>query len=211
MNKERTWFSILGAVGGSGVIIVGLSAWIGQLMASSIEASTKAKYEKELVVLQSEYDKEIVSLKSSLEESRSRKKRTSDARFGLYREVWSQLMDLKSAGDRLWENASKQNLETFIALLDKAKLATNRGRLILREEHYQQLQQAFLRFKDYEIGKNRLVELRSPEMLRELYQDFNADDITHQIAANASAKRDYEQITQDILWEFRQQLGLATW
>ena len=198
MAFQEVMLTIIGTVGGSGLLVVGLSSWLGKIWASRIEIATRASYEKE-----------IKRLESSLELSLAQQVRNSDARFELYSEVWTQLIDLLSAGDRLWESASKGNLESFISLLDRARLATNRGRLILREDHYQQLQGAFQSFESYEIGKRQLVNLRFPGAIDELYADFNEQQILDQIQQNAESKGRYEDLSVEILGEFRQQLGLT--
>ncbi|MDR4508981.1 MAG: hypothetical protein MRJ65_12235 [Candidatus Brocadiaceae bacterium] len=188
MNIQKGLLSIIGAVGGSGAIIVGLSIWLGNFLASSIDAR----------------------LASSLEVNRHQQIRSSDARFGLYNELWTQLMDLKSAGDRLWENASQDNLESFIALLEKARLAVNRGRLILKEAHYQDLQNVFQAFENYQIGKGRLLkDLRYSDDVKEAYENFGKKMIGDQIRENKKSKQDYEALTVEILNEFRQQLELS--
>ena len=198
MAFQEVMLTIIGTVGGSGLLVVGLSSWLGKIWASRIEIATRASYEKE-----------IKRLESSLELSLAQQVRNSDARFELYSEVWTQLIDLLSAGDRLWESASKGNLESFISLVDRAQLATNRGRLILREDHYQQLQGAFQSFESYEIGKRHLVNLRFPGAIDELYADFNEQQIVDQIQQNAESKGRYEDLSVEILGEFRQQLGLT--
>ena len=78
MNFKQGCLAIVGAVGGSGVIIVGLSVWLGNISVSQIEASTKAKYTKEIKLLETQ-----------LELSRVQQVRNSEARFRLYSEVYT--------------------------------------------------------------------------------------------------------------------------
>ncbi len=198
MNYKENFLSIVGTVGGSGAIIVGLSVWLGNISASHIESSTKAKY-----------DTEIKLLESKLELSRTQKIRNAEAQFGLYKEVWTNLMDLKSSGDRLWVNVTKENLEDFTMLLEKTRQAVNRGRLILKEDHYQQLQGVFQALENYRFGKGDLVNLRQPGAVGNLYNNYSHDDIVNRVKENEKHKKEYEVLTLDILSEFRKQLGLS--
>ena len=199
MNIKESWYAILGTVGGTGVIVIGLSAWLGNIMASQIEASTTAMYQSEIKVLESE-----------LELSRTQLVRNSEAQFRLYSETWIDLVELQSAADRLWASPSRVNLESFIALLKNARLGANRGRLILEEEHYQKLQDTFKALSKYEAGKGRLIKLRSPGDVEELYREVGEQSIVDQIHRNAESKQKYEALMIEILTGFRKQLGLST-
>ncbi len=117
--------------------------------------------------------------------------------------------DLKSAGDSLWENASQDNHQNFIDLLKKAQYATNRGRLLIKEEHSNQLRDTFKAFENYQIGKRRLIDLRFPGAMGELFKEFDEQKISNQIQQNATSRQIYEKLVEEILIEFRQQLGLA--
>jgi hypothetical protein len=197
MTAQDIVTTIIAASGGSAVVVAGLGAWLGSVWSKKIELAT-----------QHAYDQQIKKFETTLEIAQAQQVRNSDARFELYKEVWINLMDLMSAGNRLWVSASKENLENYISFLDKARQASNRGRLILKEEHYQQLQNLFKSFEEYQIGKRQLLNLRFPGAIEELYCDFNESDIAEQIQQNAQSKDAYEKLTENILSEFRNQLGL---
>ncbi|MDA2937093.1 hypothetical protein MYX75_02370 [Acidobacteria bacterium AH-259-A15] len=199
MDSQEILTTVLGAIGGSGVIIIGLSAWLSKLWAARIVQAEKTAYAKE-----------IEMLKSSLAASRVREQRNSEAQFQLYSQVWSCLQDVKSIGDRLWKRVTRPDLEEFVANLANARMAANRGRLILEEDHYHRLLEIFEAFENYQIGKRRLIDLRSKEEFDEIDEDLTDYMIRDQIILNKGDKQRYDGLLDEILTEFRQQLGLTT-
>ncbi len=195
MNVQIT--ELVGVIGGWSVILAGLSTWLGKVWSGRILQSENAAH-----------NKEIENLKSELELERTREVRNSDAQFTLYSEVWSSLMDVKSVGDELWKRASRSNIENFIKALGNANISVNRGRLILKEQHYNQLRDILNEFTEYQVGKVRLHELRSSQELDEMLQMFPEEEIRHQIAHNRQCKESYESLLEEIVNEFRSQLGI---
>lgn len=146
--------------------------------------------------------------KSDLQTARDRDQRISEAQFRLYSEVWSNLQDLKAAGDRLWERCMPETLSRFIDTLGGARLAIGRGRLILTEAHHKRLQVILEVFDQFEIGKRRLIEIRSEDLQSDLKND-SIDRIRSQIEANRQHKDAYERLLDEILPEFRRQLNMS--
>ncbi len=188
--------TVLAAVGGSGVLVAALGAWLGNVWATRISETEKARHTREME-----------TLKSELEVARSQKMRLSNAQFELYSDVWSRLQDLKTIGDRLWERASQETLEHFVVVLKNAEIAINRGRLILPEEQYQELLRVFASFNEYRVGKLRLIEIRSDEELQEHFRNDNEDNIRNQVRNNREYKERYEQLLDSIVDGFRARLG----
>jgi hypothetical protein len=149
--------------------------------------------------------------KSELAAARDREQRVSEAQFKLYSEVWSKLQDLKSAGDRLWERCAPETLTAFVAALPDARLAVDRGRLILREADHERLQEILGAFGQFLIGKTRLSEILSNQDLERNLQDDTIARINQrlQIQQNLEHKNAYEGLLGEILPEFRRQLGVA--
>jgi hypothetical protein len=102
---------------------------------------------------------------------------------------------------------SREELEIFSKILTNARFAANRGRLILLENHYQKLQNIFDSFENYQIGKKRLIEIRTKEEFDENYGMESERNIHQQIRANEKNKHEYEELLDQILRDFRKQLG----
>ncbi len=194
--------TILASIGGSAVVVGGLTGWVGKLWSDRIIESQKAQSQVELE-----------TLKSSLEIGRQQQMRISDARFELYTDIWNVLQDLQLVGEWLWERADRERIEQYVAVLSTAKHRTRRGRLILREDHYQTLMKCLAVFSEYRAGKMRLVEIRSDDQLAQSLSEHHPDqlhaEIRNQIEANGDTKAEYESILEDIAKDFRRQLGIG--
>jgi hypothetical protein len=147
--------------------------------------------------------------KSDVAAARDREQRISEAQFKLYSELWFNLQDLKTAGDRLWEQCAPETLTQFVAALRGARLAIGRGRLILREAHHERLQEIVGAFGRFEIGKTHLIEIRSAQDLESNLEIDSIDRINGQIQANREYKNAYGGLLDQILLEFRRQLDVA--
>ncbi len=148
--------------------------------------------------------------KSDLAAARDRQQRISDAQFKLYTEVWSNLQDLKTAGDRLWERCTPQTLSPFVTALVAAGLAIDRGRLILTKTHYDRLQQILRIFENFRLGKTRLIDLQSRQDFEHNPENDFMGDLSNQVQSNRQHKQAYEELLlNEILPEFRQQLQIS--
>ena len=196
MTLEEIVTTVLASAGGS-AIVDGWGGWLGKVWIGRILETQRAENAREL---------ELV--KSHLELIRNQVRRNSDAQFELCQDLCGHLADLKNVGDNLWEHASRDQLQHFVVALGKARIATNRGRLILPEEQYQQLQSAFRAFEEFQFGKVRLIELRSSDQYDEVFRGNAEADVRSQVHQNGAAKERYERLLDQILRQFRSQLGL---
>ena len=61
MNSSEVWSitqAIIVSVGGAGIIIIGLSSWLGKVWANRIMETDRAKYARELELLRSKLQHE---------------------------------------------------------------------------------------------------------------------------------------------------------
>ena len=196
MENELIYLAI--ASSSSTVAVVsGLAAWLGKVWASRIQDSEKNKYAVELE-----------KLRGALAISQAQNERNSGAQFKLYNALWSELQDLKIIGDHLWSEASIENYGRFISALNHADQAIEKGRLILFERDYLRLRQAVDAFKRYELGKKRLMDIKTEAQLIENYQINPRDAIDRQVRQNLQHKEYYENLLEDLINGFRRRLGL---
>lgn len=178
---------ILGIIGGAGVIILGLSAWLGKIWSSRIIDNNKS----------------ILALNNSIAT------RNSDARFELYIHLWNELQDLKSIGDRLWQRAGRNEIELFTKQLAITRVAINRGRIVLGETDYRLLDKVLSSFEQYRVGKRELREMRSQQDWDESYMDSSEYDIHSQIRSNETNKKKYEKLLDELAKQFKKELGFS--
>lgn len=136
-------------------------------------------------------------------------KRISDARFKLYVDLWESLQEIRILGDRLWAHASDETLGEFIQSLDKARFAVEKGRIILKDEHYNKLNQIIKTFENYEVGKKRLVDIPVTQRLKELLENPYRGPVDEIINMNHMYKSEYEKLLTEILIDFRGHVGLT--
>ena len=186
------------AVGGAGVIVIGLAVWLGGVWGKRI-ASREAAADR----------KELEALKRDLDSRQAQTTKLSDERFRIYSELWGALADLGSFGDELWERVTPNALTHFVHAHRAAVILTNRGRLLLTEDHYRQLTSTLETFGQYSFGKGRLLELRTDEQLDDIVRDANLMEIHRSIRENGATRDRYRKLLGEIAAQFRTRLGLA--
>ena len=105
----------------------------------------------------------------------------------------------KSAAERMLEQQRLDNartLEEFKSSLERARLQHRRNSDAL--------------FQLFQLGKLRLIELRSSQHFAELYQSEPEAAIRQQIRQNGESKQDYETCIGELLAAFRAHLELPS-
>ncbi len=115
---------ILTAIGGTAVVIVGLSNWLGKVWATRIASEESQKFQLEFDAIKREKDHLFDTLKTA-------SFRYSDSQFGLYNELWRSLVDLKSSGDSLWEQVSSKKVKEFAGQVKETSDAIERSALLI--------------------------------------------------------------------------------
>jgi hypothetical protein len=142
-----------------------------------------------------------------LRASLTQHQRISDAQFEKYAD--------------LWEEADRTNLQRFATVLGETRFAIEAGRLILEEEHYEQLCLVLEGFENFHLGKQKVFTLReafseirsdrtSEAQTTLAYVDQERPEITDQIRENEKYKRDYEELLDRVVRNMRSQLGLKS-
>ena len=132
-------------------------------------------------------------------EIKNNRERLNAKQFELYSELWSALIELKISADELWNNANKRNLSSFITKLSEAKTSIMKSSILIEDKHYQKLIDLIARFEDFEFGKKKLVGLKNR-------QNVSEEDIRHTILENKQVKDDYDNLTNELKHNFKQQL-----
>ena len=81
--------AVIVAVGGGGAIVFALSAWLGKVWADRLMIQERARYDKELTILQSELrhnsEQEITNIKNELDILKEKHLRGHSDKIGIYR------------------------------------------------------------------------------------------------------------------------------
>lgn len=206
----KDYIEILGAVfvslGGSTVIILGLSKWFGDVFAQKLILGFKNKHEKDLEDLKSGYQKELESTKVELDKAKSQFLRYTEKQFELYNDLWKVLLYTKNQADSLWEAANPDQIPSFSEQIKLSKDAIDDNMLLIEESHYEKLMVLIKQFEQFQFGKIRLVDLRgqTPEEIIEL--GLTKEQIQQTIGLNKSIKDKYDNLIMEIGKTFREQI-----
>jgi len=179
---------ILGTIGGSGVVILGFSNYIGKLFAKRYEEKIKASLQNEI----NEYKIQLDILKQITI-------RYSDKQFEQYSKLWATLFELKALGDELWQRATPPRLEKFSRQLKSTKTEIERASLFIEDSHYQELVELITYFSEYQIGKSDLISYRQ----NQYYDEYQVNQM---IANNGDKKTQYEGLITTIKSDLKNQI-----
>ncbi len=196
MNSSEIYqltYSIIGSVGCASVIILGLSSWLGKVWANRILEEEKSNYAKDLEIIkaqvQRESDKQRITFSMYFE-----------GQFKFYNELWMSLADLNEKTEKLWDDASKENLKHFVKSIKTAKKQLESKAIMIEREHYLKLHEILTAFENYQIGKEKLIQSRRFD-----YVDFY--DIERLIKDNGEHKEIINKLLYSILEAMQNQIS----
>lgn len=196
---------LVAGLGGGGVIAGGIFSLFGKHLAERFLAQQRAKHERELETLKSGFERELEHYRSELNRVSARFERYDARQFETYGQIWAALYELKLAADALWEKASPGNLARFGHQFQDTSSITGKLSLYIEDEHYRKLRELLLRFGDFEVGKQRLYELKNP---RNRAREAELADIGKLISLNGQFKMEYDALIERIQQDFRAQLRM---
>jgi hypothetical protein len=188
--------TILGSVGGSVVVIGGLSNWLGRIWATRILEQDKKKYQQEIELLKKQYEVHFDGLKAVL-------LRYSENQFDIYRELWGSLCELKLTTDDLWIRATPDNVAKFSTQLNKSRFWLEKSSLFIEDEHYQRLKGVFDEFEQFLVGKENLVELRHTPNISDEELRYRTKDI---VESNRWHRDHFSQTLVELRGYFKQHI-----
>jgi len=169
------WPSIGSATLLSIVAFIG-KGWIKKRVSKSIDHLYDVKLEshkadlnkinnEELESIKKDNSAKLEHLKSMLqleyEMAKTYLVRYSDKQFELYNELWSSLAELKFSVQKLWESATRSNLNILIKKLKRATESFEKSALLIELTHYSELQLILDEISQFQYGKERLIDLRT--------------------------------------------------
>lgn len=118
-NIINTIATIIVSIGGTGVIIVAISKYIGDILAKKIEEKYKSRLEKELEEYKGKINERLNKIDKIEEKALYISKLNYEGEYKIYMEIWPKLIDCVSKTLRLYpmgiENVpiDKQELEEY--------------------------------------------------------------------------------------------------
>jgi hypothetical protein len=201
------WFgAIILSVGGTGVIVIAISKWFGDRLATKLLEQDRAKYQREFEGIKRKYQEELEIKKNELEKSKSLFLRYSEHQFNLYNELWKSLCDLKHIGEELWERADPQLLKKFSKQLRETKLTVEKSALLIEDNHYKSLIDILDKFGSFEIGKLTLITLRNRTVHEMNEYGVREIEIRRLIDDNGQTKQEFVDLTEQLSLAFKNQI-----
>ncbi|MBS2212717.1 hypothetical protein KEM09_14960 [Carboxylicivirga mesophila] len=185
----KLFTAMLGSIGGAAALIFGLSKYFGGILTKRLEQKFRAEFQNEI----NEYQSKLDVLKQTT-------LRYSDRQFELYSVLWTSLHDLKISADNLWSRANSMNLNNFAKQIKKTKIEIERASLFIEDDHYRQLMEIIKSFSEFEIGKERLIDLRQTSNLEGHLIE------RQMIAGNQRVKQWYDELIVLIKADLKRQL-----
>ena len=189
---EDTIFKILALVGGFGVVLIGMATIIGYILRD---------YLKEKFRRGTEFS--IEQFRHQLGINRFRADKYYSSQFEEYLYLWKSLQELKRTGEALWKKAKAPTLEIFARQLRSTKKRVDDAAFFFEERDYDELRLLLDEFGKYEIGKKKIIEIRSIADVDE----WAVDQVNRQIVDNQRHKKQYEHLLDNIRSSFRQKLS----
>jgi hypothetical protein len=181
-------FAILMGAGGAAIVSAAVFAALWKLMMNA----TLERFKRS----QSEA---LEKFKANLQADAAKASRFENAQFGAFQEIWETLADLRVSADRLWDRATKRNVEGFGRRLEEARGVVYGNQLVIDTVHLHQLREAISDFEEFYRGKQGLLELRArnPADLRV---------IEGRIAENRRLRDHYSSLLDDLRGAIRRQI-----
>lgn len=133
--------------------------------------------------------------------------RFTDAQFDTYRGVWVALQELRQAGDALWSEASQENMDAFVKALRVAKAQAAAGGIFFHYKDYKQLMSLLEHFANYEVGKRRLIELKTRREGGNRWDSWMQEDAERQIQKNRQHLEGYTALLDQIRRTYHDRLS----
>lgn len=191
------WLAALGGFGSAALIVAVLSNWLGKVWAARILERDRVKYQAQLERIKLQYDAHFDALKSIII-------RYSDNQFGIYRDLWGSLCELKLTADQLWDKATPEKVGQLSESLVKANFWLEKSSLFIEDEHYTRLKLVFSDFSNFLSGKESLLAIRDDLNLSD---DEKIQITTRIVSSNEGHRESLSAALGELRNHFKQQIS----
>lgn len=174
---------IVASVGGAGLIIIGLSSWIGKIWADKLMETQRKQNEKEIEKFKSELHKELELLKAKNEKMNYITKTQFDAEFKMYQELSEACIESFISVNNIFPIKEKIETEQFIITASKNTLIYSRKTYkyapFLKKELFEKFQKLSKIFCDVlslaKFENKYLINIEELKELRANMHEIQAD------------------------------------
>ena len=180
--------SFLTAVGGVGVITIGVAKYVGEILAKKIWHLNEYKLKKEIEIIRNELEIEKLKIERKINVNQE----TLD-------EIWNSLVDLDQIGDELWDNPTKGNLFKFASQLERTQKIIRRKVIYLNDKEGN-LKSIIDAFKEYQDKKGEFIKIN------DAFENRKEDIVKEITESNFSLRERYKEAIEAIEDEIRNRL-----
>ncbi len=185
-------FEISAAVGGVGVVLIGLSKLCGGILSDFVKENIRGGTERD-----------IESHKNRLASRRIQADEFLKSQYDVYINLWKSLQGLQFVVDALWQKANGENIVALAEQLRYMKSQIRDWSLFFEGTHLEELNRLLEILETFKAGKMNLVEIRSKEDIPR----FFPHEIERQIGENRDYKEKFEQILEEMRVSFQRRLS----
>ncbi len=183
---------VLAVLGGVGIIVIGLSKFLGGILRDRLRENTRRQAKIE-----------IETHRQRLYNRRAQADQYAQSQYDVYVELWKTIQGLKLAVDSLWEEAAPQNIASLAHALRDSRLKIDNWSIFFVEQHLNRLNDLLRTLERFEEGKMHLVDIRSSQDVSRRFRE----EIAFQIKQNKEYKKKFEELLKELRVTFRNKLS----
>ncbi len=185
-------FQVLAAIGGVGVIVLGLFKFLGNVWRDRLK-----ERERRHTALSVQDEGQRYGLR------RVQTDRFAQSQYEVYVTLWQALQTLALAVDALWHKATASNVWSLATELEMARESVRKWSLFVEDHHLDDLERIFEILYFFKTGKLAVYEIRSRDHLHTV----DLAEVEQQIEANRALKEQFEALLDQLRVSFRERLG----
>jgi hypothetical protein len=185
-------YQLLAAIGGIGVIVIGLSKFLGGIWRDHIKEQDRKKTELQLESTRQRYGVR-----------RAQAGRFVESQYNIYLELWEALQALGLTVDALWHKATRDNAAALSRELWDVRNKVKKWSLFFEDSHLEELLQLLKVLERFWIGKEGIIKIR----LREEVSNYHLSEIEKQIELNKQYKVQFDSFLETLRRSFRDRLS----
>ena len=181
----------LAVIGGSGIIILGLSKFLGDIWRDRLKERERKKTEIDIEAFRKDLSTRKIQTEQFLK-----------SQYDVYVNLWQSLQGFRFIVDGLWQRVTRENILALANQLRKLKSQINDWSIFFEDDHLQELKRLLRILENFEAGKTNLLRIRS----RENIPGYFTNEVERQIEINKKYKEEFEQLLEKLRVSFQRRL-----
>ena len=191
MNNLIT--EILAMIGGAGVILFGLSKFVGTIWQNRTKEKERRVSEESL-----ELDRQNYGIR------RVQADKYANSQYDIYIELWQSLQGMRLAVDALWENANEKNIIALSKVLQELRFKIDNWSIFFEGTHIIEINKLLNILEEFSAGKSDLVRIRYNQNVPRYFVHELEERV---ISKNKNYKEEFESVVEKMRVSFQKRLS----